>query len=116
MIRYDFAGKAVLVTGSSRGMGAAIVEAFAKAGATCVVHYVADPDGQNRRDADDTAARCRDHGATVHVLEADVRNYDAVAKLIRDTVAAAGKLDVLVNNAGILRDKTVRKMTLDEWH
>jgi 3-oxoacyl-[acyl-carrier protein] reductase len=116
MVRYDFTGKAVLVTGSSRGMGAAIVEAFAKAGAVCCVHYVADPNGQNRRDADETAARCRGHSAGVHVLEGDVRKYDAVEKLIRDAVAAAGKLDILVNNAGILRDKTVRKMTLEEWH
>src|SRR3954451_3153815 len=115
MIRYDFTGKTVLVTGSSRGMGAAIVEAFARAGAGGIVHYFADPDGQNRRDADETASRCRAHGATVHVLEADVRKFDAVEKLVRDTVAAAGRLDVLVNNAGILRDRTVRKMTLDDW-
>jgi 3-oxoacyl-[acyl-carrier protein] reductase len=116
MIRFDFTGKVVLVTGSSRGMGAAITEAFAKAGAVCVVHYVGDADGQNRRDAEDTAGRCRLLGATVHILEGDVGKFDAVEKLIRDTVAAAGKLDILVNNAGILRDRSVRKMTLDEWH
>jgi 3-oxoacyl-[acyl-carrier protein] reductase len=116
MVKYDFTGKAVLVTGSSRGMGAAIVEAFAQAGAVCLVHYVADADDRNRRDADETAGRCRAAGATAHVLEADVRKYDAVEKLIRDAVTAAGKLDILVNNAGILRDRTVRKMTLDEWH
>jgi len=116
MIRFDFTGKAVLVTGSSRGMGAAVVEAFAKAGATCVVHYFADGEGQNRRDADETAGRCRALGAPVHVLEADVRRLEAVEELIRETVAAAGKLDVLVNNAGILRDKSVRKMTPEDWH
>jgi 3-oxoacyl-[acyl-carrier protein] reductase len=116
MITFDFTGKAVLVTGSSRGMGAAVIEAFARAGAVCIVHYVADPGGQNRRDADDTATRCRSHGAAVNVLEADVGKFDAVEKLVRDAVAAAGKLDVLVNNAGILRDRTVRKMTLDDWH
>src|SRR4051812_13582347 len=116
MIHYDFTGKGVLVTGSSRGMGAAVVEAFAKAGATCVVHYVADAEGQNRRDADDTAGRCRAHGATVHVLEADIRDYNAVGKLIGDTVAAAGRLDILVNNAGILRDRSIRKMTPEDWH
>jgi 3-oxoacyl-[acyl-carrier protein] reductase len=116
MIRYDFTGKVALVTGSSRGMGAAIIEAFANAGAVCLVHYFADKDGHNRRDADDTAARCRSVGATVHVLEADVREYEAVEKLIRDAMAAAGKIDILVNNAGILRDRTVKKMTLDDWH
>jgi 3-oxoacyl-[acyl-carrier protein] reductase len=116
MIRYDFTGKVVLVTGSSRGMGAAIVEAFAKAGAVCIVHYVADEAGQNRREADETAARCRAHGATAHVFEADVCKYEAVGRLIRAAVAAAGKIDILVNNAGILRDRSVRKMSLEDWH
>jgi 3-oxoacyl-[acyl-carrier protein] reductase len=116
MIRYDFTGKSVLVTGSSRGMGAAIVEAFAKAGAVCIVHYVADPAGQNRKDADETAGRCRAHGSTVHVLEADVRSFEAIEQLFRDAVATAGKVDILVNNAGILRDRSIKKMTLDDWH
>ena len=115
MVRYDFTGKSVLVTGSSRGMGAAIIEAFAKAGAACILNYVADTSGQNRRDADEIAERCRGFGATVYIIEADVCSYEAVEKLIRDAVMATGKIDILVNNAGILRDKTVRKMTLDEW-
>ena len=59
MVKYSFPGKVVLVTGSSRGMGAAILDAFAVAGATCIVNYFADPDGQNRRDADETAALIR---------------------------------------------------------
>jgi 3-oxoacyl-[acyl-carrier protein] reductase len=116
MIRFDFRGKAALVTGSSRGMGAAIIEAFAQAGAVCLVHYVADVDGRNLRDAEETAGKCRSHGAAVHLLQADVSRYDAVDNLIRDAVAAAGKIDILVNNAGILRDRTVRKMTLDDWN
>jgi 3-oxoacyl-[acyl-carrier protein] reductase len=116
MVRYDFTSKAVLVTGSSRGMGAAILEAFGRAGAVCLIQFVNDPAGQNHCDAEATAERIRQHGTTVHVLEADVRRYDAVERLMRDAMAAAGRLDVLVNNAGILRDRTVRKMTLDEWH
>ena len=68
--------------------GPAIIEAFAQAGAVCVVHYFADADGQNRRDADETAEPLpRLTGRRVHVLEADVRNYDAVEKLIREAVA-----------------------------
>jgi 3-oxoacyl-[acyl-carrier protein] reductase len=115
MVRYSFANKVVLVTGSSRGMGAVILEAFAAAGAACVLNYFADPSGHNRRDADETAERLRRHGVSVHVLEADISNYDAVAGLMRRVVEVAGGLDILVNNAGILRDRTVKKMTPDEW-
>jgi 3-oxoacyl-[acyl-carrier protein] reductase len=116
MIRYDFQGKVVLVTGSSRGMGATMLESFARAGAIGLVHFFDDPSGQNRRDADALAAKVRDAGGAAHVLEADVRKFDAVERLMKDAVAAAGRLDILVNNAGILRDRTIRKMTLDEWH
>jgi 3-oxoacyl-[acyl-carrier protein] reductase len=115
MVRYNFADKIVLVTGSSRGMGAAILEAFAAAGATCIVNYFADPDGHNRRDADDTAERLRRHGVPVHVFEADVSRYDAVAGLMKGVADTCGGLDILVNNAGIIRDRTVKKMTPGEW-
>ena len=101
MVRYSFPGKVVLVTGSSRGMGAAILEAFAAAGATCVVNYFNDPDGQNRRDAEQTAERLRQHRVAVHVIDADVRRYESVEALMKRVAGAAGGLDILVNNAGI---------------
>jgi 3-oxoacyl-[acyl-carrier protein] reductase len=116
MVRYDFAGKVALVTGSSRGMGAAIIEAFARAGAVCVVNYLEDPGGANRRDADEVAARLRGHGVTVHILDADVSRYESVEALMRRIIAEAGGLDIIVNNAGIIRDRTIRKMTTDDWH
>ena len=116
MIRYSFPGKVVLVTGSSRGMGAAILEAFARAGAVCIVNYFDDPDGQNRRDAEQTAERLRQLQVPVHVFEADVRRFESVEALMRQVQSAAGGLDVLVNNAGICRDKSLKKMTPDEWH
>jgi 3-oxoacyl-[acyl-carrier protein] reductase len=116
-IRYDFTGKVVLVTGSSRGIGAAILEAFAKAKATCVVNYFADPEGQNLKDANETAGRLRSAGAAaVHVVDADVSNYESVAKMMQQIQSQCGGLDVLVNNAGILRDKTIKKMTPDDWN
>src|SRR4051812_34990312 len=114
MIHYRFPGKVVLVTGSSRGMGAAILEAFARAGATCVLNYFDDPSGQNRRDAEQTAARLRHFQVPVHVLDADVRSYESVEALMKRAAEATGGLDVLVNNAGICRDRTVKKMSLDE--
>jgi len=116
MVTYHFPGKVVLVTGSSRGMGAAILEAFARAGATCIVNYFADPDGANRKDAEQTAERLRQFQVPVHVLEADVRKFESVQALMQRVKDTAGGLDILVNNAGVLRDRTVKKMTPDDWH
>jgi 3-oxoacyl-[acyl-carrier protein] reductase len=116
MLRYDFTNKNVLVTGSSRGMGAAILQAFAVAGATCVVNYFEDDAGQNRRDAEETAERLRAYRVPVHVLHADVSRYGAVEALMTRIGEAVGGLDILVNNAGILRDRTVKKMTEGDWH
>ena len=116
MIRYSFPNKVVLVTGGSRGMGAAILEAFAAAGAVCVVNYFDDPDGQNRRDAEATAERLRAlKAAAVHVIEADVSRYESVERLMQHVADEAGGLDILVNNAGVLRDRSVKKMTPEEW-
>ena len=115
MIRYDFAGKVALVTGSSRGIGAAILEAFAKAGATCILHYWNDPSGANKTDAEHHAIKLRGYGATVHVLTADVRFAAEVDALMQQAKTLAGGIDILVNNAGVLRDRTLRKMTLEDW-
>jgi 3-oxoacyl-[acyl-carrier protein] reductase len=115
MVRYSFTNKVVLVTGSSRGMGAAILEGFAAAGAACIVNYLADADGRNRHDADETAEHLRRHGVPVHVFEADVSKYDSVAALMKRIAETCGGLDVLVNNAGIVRDRTVKKMSPGEW-
>jgi 3-oxoacyl-[acyl-carrier protein] reductase len=116
MVRYSFAGKVVLVTGSSRGIGAAILEAFAAAGAVCIVNYFDDPSGENRRDAEQTVNRLRQHQVAVHVFDADVRQYESVERLMKQVAEQAGGLDILVNNAGLCRDRTVKKMSLDEWH
>ena len=115
MIRYDFAGKVALVTGSSRGIGAAILEGFARAGATCVLHYFDDPDGANKKDAAAHAEKLRSLKATVQVIAADVRVPAQVEALMAEVKRLAGGIDVLVNNAGVLRDRTLRKMTLDDW-
>lgn len=116
MITYNFLEKIVLVTGSSRGMGATILDSFAKAGATVFVHYFADPAGANKSDAEKVLAKAKSHGTTAHLLEGDVRRFDSVEGMFSQIRQLAGRLDILVNNAGILRDRTIKKMTLDEWH
>jgi 3-oxoacyl-[acyl-carrier protein] reductase len=112
MITFDFTDKVALVTGSSRGIGAAILSAFATAGANCVLHYWDDPAGDNKKDADGVTAK---FPGQVTLKAADVRDAAAIEKLMSEVKAEFGGLDILVNNAGILKDRTLRKMTLDEW-
>lgn len=116
MIQYDFSGKVALVTGSSRGIGAAVLSRFAKAGAQCVLHYWDDPEGKNRADAEALAKSLTGHCQyPVCPLPADVRDAAQVESLMQRVRTDYGGLDVMVNNAGILRDASIRKMQLSDW-
>jgi 3-oxoacyl-[acyl-carrier protein] reductase len=103
----SFTDKVVFVTGSSRGIGAGIVRAFADRGARCVVNYIDDASGNNRADAESLAA---DVGAAMTV-ECDVAYHAAVGTAMNAIVEQLGGIDILVNNAGILRDRTLKNMT-----
>ena len=118
MIQYDFSGKGVLVTGSSRGIGAGILAAFARAGANCVLHYWEDPQELNRHDAEELADTLRGMALTPRVIiqAADVRDAAQVQNMMGRVQEELGGLDVLVNNAGIIRDRTLRKMSPEDWH
>ena len=107
----DLSGKVALVTGSSRGIGAGMVRTLNECGARCVVNYVADDAGRNHADALAVAAELRDP----IVLQADVGDDAQVAAMMDRVRNDAGGLDILINNAGILRDKSLKKMAADEW-
>jgi 3-oxoacyl-[acyl-carrier protein] reductase len=107
----DFTGKVVLVTGSSRGIGAAMIESFDQFGAQCVVNYVDNPQGRNKADAQAVAQQLKNP----LVVECDVANAASVTAMMQTIQRERGGLDILVNNAGILRDRTIKKMTLEEW-
>jgi 3-oxoacyl-[acyl-carrier protein] reductase len=111
MSDLDFIGKAVLVTGSSRGIGAEMVKAFGKRGAKCVVNYFADPQGQNKADADKVAQELKDP----LVIDCDVTQPQQVEAMMKQIQGRYGGLDILVNNAGIIRDRTIKKMSLEEF-
>ena len=109
---FDLTGKAALVTGSSRGIGAGIVRALAERGAACVVNYVDDPGGRNRAEAQAVAAGLKD----AIVLQCDVGDDAQVRAMMDEIRQRLGGLDILVNNAGILRDRTLRKIAAEDWN
>jgi 3-oxoacyl-[acyl-carrier protein] reductase len=107
----DFTGKVVLVTGSSRGIGAEMIGAFGKRGAACVVNYVADPEDQNKSDAESVAWKLKEP----LIIECDVTQPDQVESMMKQIQDRHGGLDILVNNSGIIRDRTIKKMSMEEF-
>lgn len=100
-------GRNILVTGGSRGIGAAIVEALAKDGATPIIHY-----GRDRQAAEALLARI---GGKGFILQADFTKPDEPTRLFEDAVSVAGHVHGLVNNAGI-RSLIDITSDLDSWH
>ena len=107
----DFTGKVVLVTGSSRGIGAEMIKAFGKHGAQCAVNYVADPQGQNKTDATNVA---KDLNKPL-LIECDVTQPAQVEAMMKQIQDRHGGLDILVNNSGIISDRSIKKMSIDDF-
>jgi 3-oxoacyl-[acyl-carrier protein] reductase len=107
----DFSGKVVLVTGSSRGIGAEMIKAFGQRGAKCVVNYFTDPQGQNKAEAESVAKDLKDP----LLIDCDVTKPNQVEAMMKQIQDRHGGLDVLVNNSGIIRDRTIKKMSFEEF-
>lgn len=103
-------GRVVLVTGASRGIGAAIAVACADAGADIAVGYLEDAEG-----AVATVAEVRSKGKNAEAFQADVRDPSQVGAMIESVVKRFGKIDGLVNNAGVMPESRVVDMSVDEW-
>src|SRR2546430_1043134 len=101
----DFTAKVVLVTGSSRGLGAEMIKAFGNRGAQCVVNYVFDAAGQNKSDAEGVAQQLKNP----LMIECDVTNPDQIESMMKTIAEKLGGLDILINNSGIIRDRTIKK-------
>lgn len=99
-----------VVTGGMGGLGTAICIALARAGCTVIA---ADLPGPAERDAAFAAAVA---GLDVHALPLDVSDFEACGRFVAEVQQRFGSLDVLVNNAGITRDSSLRKMTPEQWH
>ena len=102
-------GKVAVVTGASRGLGRAIAVALAGAGADIAVAARA------KTDLEETAHQAGQHGVRTLALPTDVTSYAAVERLMGQTVSALGRLDIVVNNAGIARVAPLAEAALDDW-
>ena len=92
---FTLAGKTILITGSSRGIGFALAQGLGKAGATIILN------GRNRTTLETASARLRDFGITVHESVFDVSDEGGINKGIDIVESEIGSIDVLFNNAGI---------------
>jgi 3-oxoacyl-[acyl-carrier protein] reductase len=107
----DLNGKVAVVTGASKGIGAGIAKSLGAAGAVVVVNYASSKEGAERVVADIKA-----NGGKAIAVKGDVAKAADVERLFDETRKAFGKVDVLVNNAGVYRFDPIEQVTEDEFH
>ena len=107
---FDFKNKTVIVTGGSRGIGAATVRLFAQNGANVAFNY-----NKNYRLADNLTEECSKYAGEIYFNECDVSDYQEVQIFINKAIDRFTKIDVLVNNAGIWKYGAVHEMSVDAW-
>lgn len=100
--------KVAIVTGGARGIGQAISELFAKEGATVIIWDLL-------QKGEETVQAIQLAGGTAEFQHISVTDLPAIEKAVADIVARYGKIDILINNAGITRDRTLLKMSEEEW-
>lgn len=107
---FDLTDKVAIVTGSSRGIGAAIAKALAVQGAKVVINH-----RNSAEDAEKTASEIAEVGGEVKIIQADVSDSDESHKLVKETIDTYGQIDILVNNAGTTRDTLIMTMKEADW-
>jgi NAD(P)-dependent dehydrogenase (short-subunit alcohol dehydrogenase family) len=105
----DLTGKVAIVTGSGRGLGRAMALALAQAGADIVVT------ARTKAEIEETAQEIEKKGRKTLVVQADINNPQHVDHLVHQAIERFGKIDIIVNNAGIAIAKPFQEMSLEEW-
>ncbi|QBE69794.1 3-oxoacyl-[acyl-carrier protein] reductase [Synechococcus sp. WH 8101] len=103
-------GQTAIVTGASRGIGRCVALALAEAGAEVVVNYARSADA-----AEAVVAEILEAGGQAYALKADVAEEHAVEAMVNTVLERSGRIDVLINNAGITRDGLLMRMKTDDW-
>ncbi len=112
MVTIDLSGKIAIVTGAGQGLGQCTATVLHAAGANVVINFFDDPSGGNRRRAEETAARL---GERAVAIAADVRDGAQIRQMFAVAEERFGQVNIVVNNAAIIRDRTLKKMTDEEW-
>ena len=102
--------KVVLVTGGSRGIGRAVALACAREGANVIINYAG-----NAKAAQEVVEKITDMGRRALAVQADVSKSEDVERLVQEALDDFGRIDVLVNNAGITRDNLIMRMKEEDW-
>lgn len=107
---FDFMGKVALITGGGRGIGAGIAQRFAQAGAAVVVNYHSSAAG-----AQQIVKAIEQAGGQALAVQADVTRREDVQRMVKEVTGEYGRIDILINNAGLYPLTSVLEMTDDEW-
>jgi 3-oxoacyl-[acyl-carrier protein] reductase len=107
----ELSGKVAVVTGASKGIGAAIAQTFAKAGAAIGINYAS-----SKADADRVVSEIVKAGGKAVAIQADVAKRDDVKRLFEETKAKLGRPNILVNNAGVYRFGPLESLTEEDFH
>jgi len=110
MEKFNLKGKCAIVTGAATGLGKAMANALADAGANIVIFDI------NKEKAEKTAEEIRKKNVEVMVVKADVTSYDEISSGVKKVLEKFGKIDILINDAGIVRHVKAEEMSLKDWN
>ena len=108
-VKFDFSGEVALVTGGSRGLGLEIAQGFGAAGATVVIT------ARREQWLAEAERSLKEQGVAVHSMLCDVADVSSVQKVVQQALAVCGKIDVLINNAGLTWGAPAETMPFERW-